>query len=469
MRRNIPGWSVPNLFWMASLVSEAPYRVSGMLKVENWNERVWFWLVSGIAVLARLGLWAVYPLTPNNDSPTYVQLAKNILTKGFSTYNATRTPGYPAFLALTGDWAYFAQLLLGLLTTWLFFYLGWKLSGRAWFGALAALIHTLNFGQLFFEATLLTETLTTFLVTAAFAGAIALATEKPAFFRFTLYAFLAGLAAALAGMVRPLFAFLPFLLSSFYFLLSNLPLQKRIICFLTAILPALVIFGWWLNFVDTNYKILSFDTIGGFRWLNHTGEYFELVPDEYAVIRDTYLKYRDAKIAETGSQTNAVWDAMDELQKNSRMGFYALSRELTTISLNLIRAHPDLYLRNVLSGWWMFWWAAVYWSPDVFSLPALVPVLRGLIFVERGVMIFANLAFLAVSMVVLLRKKARIVLGKSPFVWLALASIWAASAVQTLLDHGDNPRYLVPLQTLVIVLVAYWSLQIYSVWKTKRQ
>ena len=171
-----------------------------MLKVENWTERGWFCLVSGIAVLVRLGLWVVYPLTLNNDSPTYVQLAKNILTKGFSTYNATRTPGYPAFLALVGDGAYFTQLLLGLLTTWLFFYLGWKLSGQAWFGALAGLFHTLNFGQLFFEATLLTETLTTFLVTAAFIGAIALSTEKPSLLRFTLFAFLAGLSATLAGM-----------------------------------------------------------------------------------------------------------------------------------------------------------------------------------------------------------------------------------------------------------------------------
>lgn len=440
-----------------------------MLKVENWSERGWFWLVSGIAVLVRLGLWAVYPLTPNNDSPTYLQLAKNILTKGFSTYNATRTPGYPAFLALTGDQAYFAQLLLGLLTTWLFFYLGWKLSGRVWFGALAALVHTLNIGQLFFEATVLTETLTTFLVTAAFAGTIALSTEKSSFLRFTLIAFLAGLAAALAGMVRPLFAFLPFLLSSFFFLLSNFPLQKRIAFSLSAVLPALVIFGWWLNFVDTNYKILSFDTIGGFRWLNHTGQYFELVPDKYAVIRDTYLKYRDSKIAETGTQTNAVWDAMDELQKNSKLGFYALSRELTGISMDLIRAHPDLYLKNVISGWWMFWWAAVYWFADALTLPALIPIFQGLIFVERGLMILANFAFLAGSFLALFWKKARVALKMSPFLWLALASIWAASVAQTLLDHGDNPRYLVPLQTLVIVIVAWWLLQVFSAWKTNKQ
>ncbi len=440
-----------------------------MLNVENWNERVWFGLVSGIAILVRLGLWSVYPLTPNNDSPTYVQLAKNLLTKGFSTYNATRTPGYPAFLAITGEQAYFAQLLLGLLTTWLFFYLGWKLSGRAWFGALAALLHTLNLGQLFFEATLLTETLTTFLVTVTLAGVMGLSTEKPSLGRCLLYAFFAGLAAGLAGLTRPLFAFLPFFLFVFCFFLSKIPLRQRLVFSIAALLPALLILGWWLNFVNTNYKILSFDTIGGFRWLNHTGEYFELVPDEQAVIRDTYLKYRAAKIAETGSQTNAVWDAMNELQKNSKMGFYALSRELTIISIDLIQAHPDLYLKGVISGWWMFWWAAVYWSAEALRLPALVPVLRGLILAERGILMLANLAFLAVSLAVLVWKKARAILKLPPFVWFGLVSIWATSVAQTLLDHGDNPRYLVPLQTLVIVMVAWWLVQIYSVWKMNQQ
>jgi hypothetical protein len=134
----------------------------------------------------------------------------------------------------------------------------------------------------------------------------------------------------------------------------------------------------------------------------------------------------------------------------------------------LIRAYPELYLENVISGWWMFWWAAVYWTADAITIPALVPVLRGLIFIERGIMILANLGFLTVSLTVIFWKKARAALGMDPFLWLALASIWAASVAQTLLDHGDNPRYLIPLQTLVIVIVAWWSLQIFSVWKTNR-
>lgn len=429
----------------------------------------WFGLTLTVGLVVRLGLWAVYPLTPNNDSVTYLQLGKNLLTKGFTTYNATRSPGYPAFLALTGEQTYLAQLALGLLTSLLFFYLGFRLTRDPRFGALAALFHTLNLGQLFFEATLLTETLTTFLVTAALAGVMALATEKASPGRFLVYAALAGLAAAFAGLTRPLFAFLPIFLFAFCFLLFQLPLRQRIILALATLLPAIGLFGGWLNYVDSHFKILSFDTIGGFRWLNHTGEFFELVPDADAVIRDTYLKYRAAKIAETGTQTNAAWDAMDELLKNSHLGFYALSRELTRISLDLIRAHPELYLKNSLSGWWMFWWAAVYWTPAELIIPGLIPVLRVLIFAERMLLIAANLTFLAVSLAVVLWKKARQTLGMKPFLWLALASIWAASVAQTLLDHGDNPRYLVPLQTLVLVLVAWWSLNLVSNWKLSKK
>jgi hypothetical protein len=46
--------------------------------------------------------------------------------------------------------------------------------------------------------------------------------------------------------------------------------------------------------------------------------------------------------------------------------------------------------------------------------------------------------------------------------WLLAASVWATSVVSSLLDHGDNPRFLVPLQTAVI----FWALWIaLSTWR----
>ncbi len=79
-------------------------------------------------------------------------------------------------------------------------------------------------------------------------------------------------------------------------------------------------------------------------------------------LRDTYLKYRAAQIASTGSQTNAIWEAIPEMQKVSGLSFYALSRHLADLSVQLILAHPDLYLQRVARGWWLFWRAPVYWQ-----------------------------------------------------------------------------------------------------------
>jgi hypothetical protein len=43
------------------------------------------------------------------------------------------------------------------------------------------------------------------------------------------------------------------------------------------------------------------------------------------------------------------------------------------------------------------------------------------------------------------------------FLWFLLGTIWLTSIAQTLLDHGDNPRFLVPVQSLVVLVVFYWG------------
>ncbi len=46
------------------------------------------------------------------------------------------------------------------------------------------------------------------------------------------------------------------------------------------------------------------------------------------------------------------------------------------------------------------------------------------------------------------------------FQWMLLANIWIASILQTLLDHGDNPRFLVPLQSLVVLWMLWFGWQL---------
>jgi 4-amino-4-deoxy-L-arabinose transferase-like glycosyltransferase len=429
---------------------------------KNTKLIIWFLVVIAVAVALRVVLFVYYPSVSYSDTASYRRSADAILG-GFKAYDGTRTPGYPAFMALIGpDRAvYAAQLLLGLGITLAWFWIGWKASGQPFFAALAALAHTLNPGQFFFEANLLTETLATFWLAAALLGAC-LWLKSPQ--RRNLWEALGiGLSSALAALTRPLFIFMPVVLAVF----MAFSLKRKRLAFdwkplLGVLLPALLLIGGWMSWVWSNYHVFSMSTMTGYHLVQHTGYYFEDVPDEYAAIREVYLDYREVRIAERGTQGNAIWDAIPALQNATGMNFYELSRNLQKISIQLILTHPGEYLSRAVRGWWFFWRAPVYWDQAAFSSPGLVPWVSKLVWGARGMIFFANIVFLVTSLAGLLSKRLRQVWALDSFMWLLAASVWATSVVSSLLDHGDNPRFLVPLQTAVI----FWALWIaLSTWR----
>jgi hypothetical protein len=227
--------------------------------------------------------------------------------------------------------------------------------------------------------------------------------------------------------------------------------------------PALVMVIGWTLYIYTTYGVFSLTTMSGYHLMQHTGNFFEYVPDQYAALRDTYIKYRDARVAEFGTQGNTIWEAIPEMERVSGLNFFQLSRTLERLSIQLIREHPDLYLRNVASGWWLFWRAPVYWAPQTIA-PPLRGILEALVLVERGGLFLANLVFLVTSLLVLFWKKARRSLRVTSLMGLTACLVWAASILQTLLDHGDNPRFLVPLQSWVVL----WVLWLAYVWVKNR-
>ena len=436
-----------------------------MLKLlSTLKTRTWLVIVAAVALSERALLYLLYRPAVYNDTASYRRLADAIL-KGWAHYDGTRTPGYPFLMALAGpdERVYAAQLALGLLTTLLFFYVGWRVSGRGWFGALTALTHTLNLQQLFFEANLITESLTTFFIAALLAVAawLLFSGHKRHLWQIMLMALVGGIITGLATLTRPLFVFLPFW-AAFFLLVSwraAAPPKVRWGAALVIGLTGLVLIGAWVNFIHQRFGMWGLTNMTGFHLVQHTGLFFEYVPDEYAAIRDTFIQYREARLAETGEPGNAIWDAIPALEQVSGLGLIALSNLLTKISIQLILQHPGLYLRSVWEGWLWFWKAPVYWSPDAFTNPALRAALSGLVIVARGGMVVANAAFLLGSLA-LVSKKVRQILRMEAFLWFAASTVWLTSVIQTLLDHGDNPRFSVPTQSLVVFLVLWWSVQI---------
>ncbi len=459
--------------------------------IQSRSRIFWLIVVAGVALMERLLVVLLYQPVTYSDTPSYRRLADAVLNH-FTNYDGTRTPGYPVFLALTGtdQRAWLVQLLMGFITTLLLFYIGWTLTNKAWFGGVIALAHTLNLGQLFFESNLLSESLTTFLLILTMAGVLVwLVQPKP----HTLYLeFSLGLISGITLLVRPLFIYLPFFLLVFLWLESRLDEHEakqaeeatanvvkmpatyrpwhRGVAFL---IPVLLLLGGWIFFIHKEFNQWSLTTMTGYHLVQHTGSFFEYVPDEYASLRDTYIKYRDAHIAEYGTQTNAIWDAIPEMSRVSGYSFYGLSRVLTRISIQLIMKHPLLFIKSAFMGWWMFWRAPVYWSAMAFRLPMLTPLINLVIQIQRVGLIVTNLFFVIASLYfafiaglsALCRKVSPLARWfhnptQVAFLWMLLTNIWIASILQTLLDHGDNPRFLVPMQSLVVLWAGIFILQI---------
>ncbi len=433
----------------------------------------------GTALLQRLALLLYYQPVTYNDTSSYRRMADAILA-GWKGFDGTRTPGYSLFMALLGSdqRVWLAQLAMGLVITFLFFYMGWQLTGKAWFGGLAALAYTLNPGQIWFESNLLSETPTTFWVTLSFAG-IFIWLYHPRH-RSICLAVGIGICTSLAWLTRPLFIYLPFWMLFYMFdpdllayifqsvfhkkgtsVLGSLRVRLKIpwIKLAVYLLPVFLILGSWLGYIHKHFHQWAMDTMTGYHLVQHTGVFFEYVPDEYAALRDTYLKYRDAHIAQYGTQANTIWEAIPEMQKVSGKNFYDLSRLLTTISVQLIIAHPDLYARNLVQGWWYFWRGPVYWSPDSFRLAAVLPLLNALVLFGRLSVFAFNLVFLLTTALAVVWKRLRQVWQIPAALWCVVGAVWVTSLLQTFLDHGDNPRFLIPLQTFVLLWVLYLSLR----------
>jgi hypothetical protein len=421
------------------------------------SQSTWLWLICLLilGVLLRALLWFSYEPIPYGDTGSYLRLGQWVLGIGERGFDGTRVPGYPVFMAFLGlDEAriWLGQMMLGLGISGMLFYLGWRTSGRAWIGFLLGALYNLIPGQLLFEANLLTETLTTFLVVLSLTLFLAMKESGSLTRRLVLAAGL-GISASLVGMVRPLFfpvtlVYLPFV----WFGLGDAWKQKLAITASYALFP-LLIQGGWLLYMRTNWGVLSPTTMAGYSMVQHTGSYFEYLPDEYAPIRDTYIEYRDAQIAERGVQTNAIWEAIPAITEASGIGFYDLSREMSQLSWMLIREHPGLYLQNVVKGWINFWKAPIYWQPEVMGQQFLQSSFQVLSWIGRGISVLANAGFLLLSAGLVFSRKLRSSIRIDAVLGASLAIVCLISIVQTLLDHGDNPRFLVPMQMVVIFVV----------------
>lgn len=417
----------------------------------SWTA-VAFCTLIAISILARLTVAHNFRARASWDTSEYIVTADAIRHFDFSNYDGRRTPVYPLLLILAGmDWTTvrWIQSVLGLVIAAMMFAIAWDRTRSAMASFLVGVLSSLALSELAFEQVIYSETLCTFFVVLS---VLAFARATTALGDRSFDHALLGMAAALAGMTRPMLLFL----GALYFCctLARTRMRNALILVLA---PTLVLALGWSMVNEHTLNYFGVTTTTGYNLSNHSGAFMELAPPQYAKIADIYLRYRAWQIPRIGSQTMTIWYAEGEIKRATGLSTAELSKQLTRMSLEMFAEHPLLYLASVTRAWIRFWGVGFYHFIGFFRDSAGSSIVYGVILALGTLQLGINAVFLVAAVVLLigwLRGKASFDLDR-----VVVAIVLAGSVVQALFEYGENVRYLVPLVPLTIytVVIFLWE------------
>lgn len=432
-------------------------------------------LLLAAAVSLRVPIWAQGPqLYP--DSPSYLGPALGLVDGvgyGAGGYGY-RTPTYPLFLALIfkvfGRENFGAvvavQGMLGLMLVLLLYAVGWMSTRNRAVALLYGLIYALDVGGAYWEISLLTECLTTFLLISALSLVLYLLL-RPSGQRTLLLA--AGALLAALALCRPVYLLywvLPSVLVAGVVAQGLKPWLKRVSW--VVLIPLVVLLGWSTrNWLVDGYFTPS--TMTGIHLSDMVGSFMEQAPEEYGALRDVYLRHRELQMTQTGSHSATTWRALSDMSRETNGSWVQLSRELTAVSWQLIVRHPAAYFENVRAGFGWFWSHAIYHqrqiAPDALRRWAarlqtsrVTPLARDLFFLSLPALLlclwlsrrFPDLAGPETTRAML-------------FVLLLIGTVWYSAVVSSLFEYGENARFRAPVaqtQYVAVVLVGWYLVRL---------
>lgn len=321
-----------------------------------------FALLAAFAIAIRCGMFLVCQPGTLLDTGTYQTLAQQLLHLDFRDYKGLRTPGYAVMLLLGGQ-NYFAvwviQAAMGVMNTLLLFWLCFVHTGSAPWSFAAGLGHTLALNQLAFEANMVSESAATFLLVLAIASFVR-ALKEPA---RANHGVTSGLLTAVLTLIRNVYIFVGPMFAVLLLVFEKNRLRMAVGLVIAFVAPVLA----WMAFNKATINYFGLTSMVGYNLTNHSGAFMEKAGDEYATVRDIYLKYREQKRAETGRHAMTIFIARDEMMAKTGLDEVGLSRVLTKLSIELFLEYPTPYLKNVADSWVSFWAVPSYFQPEKFT------------------------------------------------------------------------------------------------------
>jgi hypothetical protein len=381
-------------------------------------------------------------------------MALQIQHWNFSGYNGVRSPVYPLFLLMCGldfNTIRLAQGALGILAALMLYMIVRYRTDNRNMAMLTGLLFSVSVSWLLYEITILSETLTMFLLILM---VLLLAHLYHVRKNLLVITFSLGLVVSLIALTRPLFLFLPPLcFAGVYWFLR--PSEKRVWKYLLGFsMPMLMLILGWCAFNKSTTGYFGTTTLMGYNLTQHSGAFIELAPPEYAELQSVYLKYRKEVMAQTHSHSMTIWRAYPEMQARTGLSYAELSKELTKMSMDLFLHHPFLYLKSVAHAWVLFW-SVPPTNPATSHLenPTVAGIIRVLLWGEKYPLLALNILFLGASIVMAFRRITGRSVGEWKFDGLLVAIVLGGSIVQALMEFGENARYAVPFQPLILLSV----------------
>jgi Dolichyl-phosphate-mannose-protein mannosyltransferase len=326
-------------------------------------------LAVSLGLAIRLALIVAYKPALAPDSASYLELARRIGAMSLGGYSGERTPGYPLLLAVvhyspTAAWC--AQAFLGLVATALVYMLVRMLGGSSTTALVASLLYTSSLEVLAAEHYVLTETLDSFLLTAAAAECVALVISQTPRRRLLL---LTGATLSLLCLVRP-----DGLLVVVSLVAGALVLRRRdrssahtdaqwwrrctLRHGLALLLPPIIALGAWAAINKINTGVTSATPVTGYNLIDHVAP--EVSVDSQGDRIDTalaavYVRWRSRQEAATGSYFETSWLARADMVRISHLDLAHLGQRLQAIALRVSTQHPLQYLWLSVKYWPDFW------------------------------------------------------------------------------------------------------------------
>lgn len=435
-----------------------------------------------VNVGVKVSLWVQPPQT-FPDSSGYLVPAMSLLDgRGYGVQeNGFRTPAYPLFIAallLPFDHADLstcrqarepaclgeaqqtpggeanlrvivaAQIVLGMLTILLVYAFAWRASQNAWIAALCAVTYPIDLSTGYWEISILTDTLTTFLLMLAVG--LTLVAERATRHQWPVMVALGGVLGALA-LCHPVFLFYAVVPAAFLWW----RVKPRAALAPVLLIPLLLVVAWSArNYVRDGYFTPS--SIAGYNLTQMVGPFMEEAPAPYRDLATIYLDYRSQREAIRGSHSGTIFFAYRDMLAERGISWAELSAVLGRMSLQMIVEHPLDYGRVAWASFVQFWkfglgrqnstlpWSydAVKWFNDTRVHQALM------------VLFFASplaLAFL---------RRGRIAADPQDFwIWFAIITVLYEALFSSATNFGDNERYrthVARLQYAAVILTAWW-------------